>query len=170
MNKLISSLFFFIFILFTSYGQEKLLIKANKNIYESQFDKASELLDKYLEKEGITDASKLLEIKKYFYENKSIQDIEYCEFNLLALQNSVNLYNTEIPNYYLELGLQYDSLNYLSILIYKRISDYYLSSNDFSKLEYFIKKYPLSNNITQAELLRDTSQRLTPLLAHSAHR
>ena len=69
MNKLISSLFFFIFILFTSYGQEKLLIKANKNIYESQFDKASELLDKYLEKEGITDASKLLEIKKRLRED-----------------------------------------------------------------------------------------------------
>ena len=154
MNKLIFSLF--IFILFTSYGQEKLLIKANNKIYESQFDKASELLDKYVKKEGVNSATKLLEIKKEFYKNNSIQDIEFCESNLRALRNSVNLYNVEIPNYYLEIGLQDDSLNYLSNLINQRISDYYLASNKFSKLEDFIKKYPLSNNITQAEFLRDS--------------
>ena len=156
MKKLISTLFVFIFFLFTSYGQEKLLTKANKNIYESEFDKASELLDKYVKKEGVNSATKLLEIKKEFYKNNSIQDIEFCESNLRALRNSVNLYNVEIPNYYLEIGLQDDSLNYLSNLINQRISDYYLSSNNFSKLEYFIKKYPLSNNITQAEFLRDS--------------
>ena len=156
MNKLISSLFIFIFILFTSYGQEKILIKANNNIYESQFDKASELLAKYVKKEGITAATKLLEIKKDFYKNNSIQEIEYCEFNLRALLNSLNLYNVEIPKYYLEIGLQYDSLNYLSNQINQRISAYYLASNNFYELEYFIKKYPLSNNITQAEFLRDS--------------
>ena len=98
MNKLIYILFIFIFIfiLFTSYGQEKLLIKANNNIFESQFDKASEFLDKYVKKEGITVATKLLEIKKDFYKNNSIQEIEYCDFNLRALRNSLNLSNVEI--------------------------------------------------------------------------
>ena len=156
MNKLIFSLFVFIFFLFTSFGQEKLLIKANQHIYESEFDKASEFLDKYVKKEGVNSATKLLEIKKEYYKNNSIQDIEFCESNLRALRNSLNLDNEEIPKYYLEIGLLYDSLKHLSNLINQRISDYYLSSNNFTKLEYFIKKYPLSNNISQAEFLRDS--------------
>lgn len=110
------------------------------------------MLDKYVKKEGVNSATKLLEIKKEFYKNNSIQDIEFCESNLRALRNSVNLYNVEIPNYYLEIGLQDDSLNYLSTLINQRISDYYLSSNNFSKLEYFIK-----NILYQITLLKQNS-------------
>ena len=48
--------------------------------------------------------TKLLEIKKDFYKNNSIQEIEYCEFNLRALRNSLNLYNVEIPKYYFVEG------------------------------------------------------------------
>jgi ABC-type methionine transport system permease subunit len=96
MNKLIYILFIFIFILFTSYGQEKLLIKANNNIFESQFDKASEFLDKYVKKEGITVATKLLEIKKDFYKNNSIQEIENCESGPIEAMEATGARNIHV--------------------------------------------------------------------------
>ena len=138
------------------FGQERLLIKANKNIYEYQLEEALSLIEKYKKKEGPSNATTLLEIKIAYYKSKSIEEIEICESRLAIISQTINQFTDEIPKFYIKIGLDPDSLSLFSAKLNTEISKHYLSSNNIEQLNYFINKYPYSQEKLPAVMLRDS--------------
>jgi hypothetical protein len=156
--KIIFHFIIFSLLIFSSksYAQEKLLSKANQAIYELNFNEASELIEKYKSKEGVTNATKLLEIKLLLQKTTSISELENCETNLNQLAASLRSSPTFIPEKTdLEIGLCIDSISLLLSNTQGRIFNDYSKSNDLVRIESFIKKYPNSKEMEKIILIRD---------------
>jgi tetratricopeptide (TPR) repeat protein/outer membrane protein assembly factor BamD (BamD/ComL family) len=150
-HLLFFSQLFLLSILNPVLSQEKLLTKANRNIFEKKFDDASEQLDKFKSKDGSNNATELLEIKLSFYKNSSIKELENCNLRLTKLHADFKSNPIlEIPKYYDEIGLVSDSIYRFSEQIKNQIIAHYLKSTDINELDFFITNY---NSWTETKIV-----------------
>ena len=155
--KLCVLIFSFLLCNCFAYSQTKLLLKVNKCIKAGVLSEATEVLEKYKSKEGLTNAAILLGIKIDLRKSNNIETIESCETNLINLLKSVGLSsNSEDVKIEMTIGLYPDSLKSLITTVHSQISLYYQNSNNVSLLEQFISKYPNSKSREKIVFLRDS--------------
>ena len=108
-----------------AFSQTKLLLKVNKCIKAGDLSEATEILENYKSKEGLTNAAILLGIKIDLRKSNNIENIESCETNLNNLLKSVGL-SSNSEDVKIEMKKNSKAFNTMKLSLKKIFDDYVL--------------------------------------------